>query len=93
MSSAFKVVKLVGHIIEVDGGNDFLSIFKLFHIGAIVVAGGRSLVLLMLILRQIQILILSLILVEVILLLEMVVVEGLGVQEVACRLGVVLSTT
>ena len=80
MSSALKVVELIGHVVKVYSSNDFLPLFKLFHIIGIV---DRWSMVLMLIMRQIQILILGLILVEIILLLEMVVVQRLCVEEIA----------
>ena len=80
MSSALKVVELIRHVVKVYSGNDFLPLFKLFDIIGIV---ARWSMVLMLIMRQIQILILGLILVEIILLLEMVVVQRLCVEEIA----------
>ena len=77
MSSPFKVVKFTGHVVEVNGGYNFLPIFKLLHFIAVVVrvvGWTLNLMRLRLILRKIQILILCLVFVQIILLLKGIVI-------------------
>ena len=96
MSSPFKVVKFTGHVVEVNGGNNFLPIFELLHLIAVVVrvvGWALNLMRLRLILRKIQILILCLVFVQIILLLKGIVIQGLCVEEVARRFRVELGPT